>query len=169
MWLTQSGIGSAVLKRKGRTTGPAFIHAHMKTMCNDNIVIIPDSLSPASHQFWGHAHRRLYLAQTHSPAPILSSVFTRPRDSGASRTPPGKPGRDRKRVRGCWRVRLSPRDCGMALSSGQKARLISAWCIDPGMVTPPNPSRAPPARLIEFDKYSLGAVMSCSGNLATLF
>ena len=39
----------------------------------------------------------------------------------------------------------------------------------PGNVTPPNHSRAPTARFIAFDKYVLGAAMSCSGNLARAF
>src|SRR5687767_1949913 len=39
----------------------------------------------------------------------------------------------------------------------------------PGIVTPPNLSRAPTARLIAFDQYLLGAALSCSGNLARAF
>ena len=57
----------------------------------------------------------------------------------------------------------------MAVSLGPKARLISAWGIAPGIVTPPNLSRAPTARFIAFDKYLLGGAMSCSGNLARAF
>ena len=37
------------------------------------------------------------------------------------------------------------------------------------IVTRPNLSRAPTARFIAFDKYMLGAAMSCSGNLARAF
>ena len=50
-----------------------------------------------------------------------------------------------------------------------KARLISAWGIAPGILIPPNLCRAPTARFIAFDKYLLGAAMSCSGNLARAF
>ena len=54
------------------------------------------------------------------------------------------------------------RDCGLAVSLGPKARLISAWGIAPGIVTP-NLSPAPTARFIAFDKHLLGGAMSCSG------
>ena len=62
-----------------------------------------------------------------------------------------------------------PRDCGMVVGLGPKAPLIAAWGTAPGNVTPPNHSRAPTARFIAFDKYVLGAAMSCSGNLARAF
>src|SRR5688572_20854091 len=39
----------------------------------------------------------------------------------------------------------------------------------PGMVSPPNLSRAPTARFVAFDQYLLGCAMSCSGNLARAF
>src|SRR5206468_4406624 len=52
---------------------------------------------------------------------------------------------------------------------GPKARLISAWGIAPGILIPPNLCRAPTARFIAFDKYLLGAAMSCSWNLARAF
>src|SRR5687768_3567107 len=55
------------------------------------------------------------------------------------------------------------------MSLGPTARLISAWGKAPGIVTPPNLSRAPTARFIAFDQYLLGGAVSCSGNLARAF
>ena len=55
------------------------------------------------------------------------------------------------------------------MSLGPKARLISAWGIAPGIVTPTILTQAPMARSIAFDKYVLGAAMSCSRNLGRAF
>jgi hypothetical protein len=57
----------------------------------------------------------------------------------------------------------------LAVSLGPKARLISAWGIAPGIVTPPNLSQAPTARFIAFDKYLSGAALSSSRDLVRAF
>src|SRR6266480_5206655 len=49
------GKGKSGLKKpKGRTTGPAFSHLRtLRTGCSSNEMKIPETPSPASHQYWG--------------------------------------------------------------------------------------------------------------------